>query len=159
MTSDANFDIFGDSEIPLCDANSLSSLLAQSGTPAAAQPKSGKELRAVSRYIVKWRVAAFVDHRGMHHGIIKDISTKGAAILFEQNLQHIEFIKLHIYMTPPAPSKVPCIIEVLGKVIYAIHDPREHRFRTGVNFLKFSTEHDPAFLAEHLGNHAMPVIS
>ncbi|HEX5364627.1 MAG TPA: PilZ domain-containing protein [Gallionella sp.] len=160
MTSDSNFDIFGsnDSEAPLCDAANLSSLLSDAAPPAIALPKGGKELRAAQRYIVKWRVTAFIDHRGLHHGVIKDISTKGTAILFEQNFQSVEFIKLHIYVTPPAPSKIPCVIEVLGRIIYAIHDPKEHRFRTGVNFLKFSTEHDPAFLADHLDNHAMTVI-
>lgn len=160
MTSDSTFDIFGndESEIPLCDAASLSTLLPASAPAAIAQPKSGKELRTVERYIVKWRVTAFVDQHGLHHGVVKDISIKGGAILFEQNFQSVEFIKLHIYMTPPAPAKIPCIIEVLGKIVYVIHDPKEHRFRTGISFLKFNTEHDPVFLSDHLEKHAVTVV-
>ena len=159
MTSDSTFDIFSDdSETPLCDAPSLTTMLSTSAQPVVAPPKSGKELRTVERYVIKWRVTAFIDQRGLHHGVVKDISIKGAAILFEQNFQAVEYIKLHIYVTPTAPSKIPCIIEVLGKVVYAIHDPHEHRFRTGINFLRFNTEHDPVFLSKHLENHAMTVV-
>lgn len=159
MTSDSTFDIFGDeSEIPLCDAAGLTTMLSTSAQPVVAAPKSGKELRTVERYSIKWRVTAFIDQRGLHHGVIKDISIKGAAVLFEQNFQSVEYIKLHIYVAPTAPSKIPCIIEVLGKVIYAIHDPKEHRFRTGINFLKFNTEHDPVFLSQHLEQYAMAIV-
>ncbi len=160
MASDSEFDIFGssDSELPLCDATGLSAILTKSAPLEAAIPKSGKELRAGQRYIAKWRVNAFIDQRGLHRGVLKDISIQGAAILFEHNFHAVEFLKLHIYLAAPAPSKIPCIIEVLCKIIYVIHDPKEHRFRTGVKFLKFNNEHDPVFLTKHLEKHAMPVI-
>ncbi|HCI14917.1 MAG TPA: hypothetical protein DFK12_13510 [Gallionellaceae bacterium] len=160
MAKDFDFSDLSDSaEIPLCDIAGLSKTLTETADPAPVSlPKLGKEHRTVQRYMVKWRVAAFVDHQELHHGHLKDISIKGAAILLERNLQSAEFVKLHIYVPPPAPSRIPCIIEVVGKVIYSIYDAKDHRFRVGVNFLKFATEHDPVFLADHLESRALTVV-
>lgn len=141
---------------PLCDVANMSATLA-GAHPPSEQPVN--EHRAAKRYLVRWRVAAFVDQRGLHHGQIKDLSVTGAAVLFEQNFQSVEFIKLHIYVSPPASSKMPCIVEVVGRVIYTIFDSHEQRFRTGVHFLQFSTAHDPVFLAHHLSNHALTVLT
>lgn len=160
MTSD--FDIFNtpdDAEIPLCDVAGLSKTLAESAEPVPAMPpKLGKEHRTVQRYLVKWRIAAFVDQRGLHHGHLKDISIRGAAILLDQNFQSADFIKLHVYVPPPATSRLPCVVEVIGRIVYSIYDARELRFRIGVNFLKFATEHDPVFLEDHLENRALTVV-
>lgn len=144
-----------DAAFPLCDVANMSATLAGAHPPPATL---GNNHRAAKRYLVRWRVAAFVDQRGLHHGHIKDISVTGAALLLDQNFQSIEFIKLHIYVSPPASSRMPCIVEVLGKVVYTIFDSRELRFRTGVHFMQFSTAHDPVFLAHHLANHALTVL-
>lgn len=152
-------DLSDSAEIPLCDIAGLSKTLTETADPAPfSLPKLGKEHRTVQRYLVKWRVTASVDHQGLHHGHLKDISTKGAAVLLEQNLQSVDFIKLHIYVPPPAPSRIPCIIEVVGKVVYSIYDAKDLRFRIGINFLKFATEHDPIFLADHLESRALTVV-
>lgn len=156
MNTSAKFDIFGDSDVQLCDASDLTSLFAEAKPVETSLPKGGKEHRTAQRYIARWRVTASVDQNSLHHGHLKDISTKGAAVLFEQNFQVAKFIKLHIYMPPPPPGRLPCIVEVIGRVVYTIHDPKEHRFRTGIEFLKFATTHDPHFLDNHLANHATP---
>ncbi len=160
MTSSAEFDIFGSDEHKpqLCDASDLASLFSNSIPVETALPKGGKEHRTTQRFIAHWRVTAAIDHRGLHHGKLKDISTKGAAALFEQNFQSAKLIKLHIYVPPPPPARIPCIVEVIGRIAYVIHDPKEHRFRTGIEFLKFATSHDPHFLDNHLANHATPAI-
>lgn len=160
MAKDFDFSDLSDSaEIPLCDVAGLSKTLTETADPAPfSLPKLGKEHRTVQRYMVKWRVTASVDRHGLHHGHLKDISIKGAAVLLEQNLQSVDFIKLHIYVPPPAPSRIPCIVEVVGKVVYSIYDARELRFRVGINFLRFATEHDPVFLEDHLENRALTVV-
>ena len=134
------------------------------GTPAGlpSQPAEkppaimgSKEHRSVPRFYVKWGVIAFVDAQSQHRGLIKDISIKGAAVLLERNLQSLEFIKLHIQIPLSHTLKQPRIIQVHGRVIYSTHDSRELLFRTGVNFLKFDSEHDQSFLEEFLtDNHA-----
>lgn len=155
-----NLDIFSssDAEIPLCDIAELSGMLEKAKPVHTAPPKGGKEHRTVQRYIVKWRITASIDAEQLHHGHIKDISIKGAAILHEHNFHSAEFLKLHIYVSPPPPARIPCVVEVLCKVAYTLFDSREQRYRTGVSFLKFGTEHDPMFLEEHLKNHSLTVL-
>jgi len=152
------FSIADDSEIPLCDVADLPALLNKSKPVQTVAPKGGKDHRTVQRYIVKWRCTASINSQQLHHGHIKDISVSGAAILHEQNFHAAEFIKLQIYISPPPPARIPCVISVLGKIAYTLFDSREQRYRTGVSFLKFSTEHDPAFLAEHLKNYSLTVL-
>lgn len=156
-----DFDIFStpdSAEIPLCDAAGLSSVLGRAKPLHAAPPKGSKEHRTVQRYIVKWHCTASIDAEKLHHGHIKDISIKGAAILHDHNFRSVEFIKLQVYVSPPPPARIACIVSVLCKVVYTLFDSREQRYRTGVSFLKFATDHDPAFLEEHLKRHALTVL-
>jgi hypothetical protein len=146
-----------EADIPLRDITDQTAALLDQ-TAAVLAPVSSRELRQAQRYLVKWRVTASFDIQGLHEGNIKDISIKGAAILLDQDLHSVEYIKLHIYMPPPQPSRIPCIISVLGKVVYSIHDSKEYRFRTGVDFMTFSTERDPYFLQKHLEGHALPAV-
>ena len=118
------------------------------GSPATAQ--GSKEHRSVPRFYVKWRAIAFVDAQSQHHGFIKDISTKGASVFLDCNLQSLEYIKLHIHVPPSHTTKAPHVIEVYGKVVYTAHDTRELLFRVGISFFKFDSEHDPAFLEKYL---------
>lgn len=156
-----DLDIFSlpdSAEIPLCDAADLSAMLEKSRPAPSLPPKGGKEHRTVQRYIVKWRCTASIDSQQLHHGHIKDISVRGAAILHEHNFHAAEFIKLHIYVSPPPPARIPCIVSVLCKVAYTLFDSREQRYRSGVSFLRFATEHDTGFLEEHLKKHSLTVL-
>jgi hypothetical protein len=152
----SNFDPSGNPDetgVPLCDIAGLSRALAETTPQSTLLPQGGKEHRTVSRYIANWKLTAAIDSQSLLHGYTKDISIKGAAILLEQNLKEGQFIKLHIYIPPPA-GKISCIIEVVGKVVYSIYAYKEQRFRVGASFLKFATEHDPVFLENHLQNNA-----
>jgi hypothetical protein len=120
-------------------------------TPPAAA-KGSKEHRSVPRFYVKWRAVALLDAQNRHHGFIKDISIKGAAVFLDRNLQSVEFIKLHIHVPPSHTAKAPRVIEVYGKVVYTVYDNQELLFRAGVSFLKFDSEHDPVFLETYLTN-------
>lgn len=117
-----------------------------------------KEHRAEPRFRVRWRTTAFVDAQGLHHGSVKDISTKGAAVLLGRNLQSQGIIKLHIYVPPPHTSNISCIVEVYGKIAYSIYDGHEQLFRVGVTFLKFHSESDPAFLEKYLTSHLASIV-
>ncbi len=124
--------------------------------PAKASPSSAqgsKEHRSVPRFYVKWRAIAFIDAQSQHHGFIKDISTKGAAVFLDRNLQSLEFIRLHIHVPPSHTSNAPRILNVYGKIVYTTHDINELLFRTGITFLKFDSEQDPAFLETYLTNY------
>lgn len=125
-------------------------------SPAAAQ--GSKEHRSVPRFYVKWRTVAFVDAQNQHHGFIKDISTKGASVFLDSNLQSLEFIKLHIHVPPPHTLKASRIIEVYGKVVYTTHDIKELLFRTGISFLKFESKHDPVFLEKYLTDYQTRIV-
>ncbi|WP_435626780.1 PilZ domain-containing protein [Candidatus Ferrigenium straubiae] len=132
-----------------------------SGTPASQLPQhpkdspaiqGSKEHRSMPRFFVKWRAIAFIDAQSQHHGFIKDISVKGAAVFLERNLQSLKLIKLHIHVPPAPTAKAPRVIEVYGKVVYTVYDNRELLFRAGISFLKFDSEHDPLFLENYLTN-------
>lgn len=118
-----------------------------------AQVTYGKEHRSVPRFLVKWRAVAFIDAQQQYHGYIKDISTKGAALLLDRNLQSLEFIKLHIQVPPSYTLRESRILKVYGKIAYTTHDRSELLFRTGIHFLKFDSERDPAFLETFLANN------
>lgn len=115
-------------------------------------PQGSKEQRSAPRFIVKWRAIAFLDAQNQHHGYIKDISVKGAAVFLERNLQSLKLIKLHIHVPPTHTVTEPRVIEVYGKVVYTVYDNRELLFRAGISFLKFDSEHDPLFLENYLTN-------
>lgn len=123
----------------------------QAGTsPPATQ--GGKEHRSVPRFFVKWRAVALIDEQDRHHGFIKDISIKGAAVFLDRNLQSVEFIKLHIHIPPSHVTNTARTVQVYGKVVYAVYDSRELLFRSGIHFLRFDSEHDPGFLEMYLTN-------
>lgn len=127
-----------------------------SGAPAVAQ--GSKEHRSAQRFYVKWRTTALIDAQSQHHGFIKDISVKGAAVFLDRNLQSLEFVKLHIHVPPSHATKAPRTVAVYGKIIYTVYDNRELLFRVGVSFLKFDSEHDPAFLETYLTNFQTKIL-
>ena len=119
---------------------------------AKATVQGSREHRSVPRFYVKWRAVAFIDAQNQHHGFIKDISVKGAAVFLDRNMQSLEFIRLHIHVPPSHTSNAPRILDVYGKIAYTTHDSKERLFRVGIVFLKFDSEHDPAFLEKYLTN-------
>lgn len=127
-----------------------------SGAPAVAQ--GSKEHRSAQRFYVKWRTTALIDAQSQHHGFIKDISVKGAAVFLDRNLQSLEFVKLHIHVPPSHASKTSRTVAVYGKIVYTVYDNRELLFRVGVSFLKFDSEHDPAFLETYLTNFQTKIL-
>jgi len=112
-----------------------------------------EESRSEHRIRVRWHVDAFIDGQNVQHGLVKDISPKGADILLEHNLQNVKLIKLHIHVPPLSVTGDRHVVEVSGKIIYSSHDSDEMLFRTGIKFLQFHLESDQAYLQSRLGKH------
>lgn len=129
----------------------LSAALAESSSPAATT-KTGQEHRSERRYRVRWHALAVIDGLGTHRGFIKDISTKGAAIFLERNLQGVRAATFIIHVPPGETGGGPRVIEVQGKVVYSNHDSDELHFRSGIFFTRFKTESDLAYLDARLKN-------
>lgn len=135
-----------------------------SGVPASLAPQpaatmqGSKEHRSVPRFYVKWRAIAFIDAKNEHHCFIKDISTKGAAIFLDRNLQSLEFIKLHIHIPPSHTDKAQRVIQVHGKIAYTVYDSKEFLFRVGIVFFKFESDHDPVFLETYLTKYQTKIV-
>lgn len=128
-----------------------------SGTPGLpsdpAVARTHEEQRIEPRVHVRWHVDVFVDGQAVYHGFIKDISSKGADIFVDHNLQKVKLVKLLIHVPPLSVTDDHHVVDVSGKVIYAAHDSEELLFRTGVNFLKFNLESDQAYLRSRLAKH------
>jgi hypothetical protein len=127
---------------------------AATGATSPAPPDAPKyeERRSEHRIRVRWHVDALVDGQ-MQHGIVKDISPKGADILLEHNLQNAKLIRLHIHVPPLSVTDDHHAVEISGKIIYSSHDSDEMLFRTGVKFLQFHLESDQTYLQSRLGKH------
>lgn len=74
-----------------------------------------------------------------------------------RNLQTVKFVTLHMCITPSDTISKPRIVVVFGKITYTVYDSAEHLFRAGVNFLKFNSESDLAFLEARLTNHHVEI--
>lgn len=105
-----------------------------------------KESRAEPRILVRWHADALID--GINAGIclIRGISSKGADILLDRNLQKIKLIQLHIHVPPGDVTNSPRIVDVSGKVIYSAYDSDEYTFRSGVIFTEFKVASDQNYL-------------
>ncbi|OGS99997.1 MAG: hypothetical protein A3F73_04150 [Gallionellales bacterium RIFCSPLOWO2_12_FULL_59_22] len=133
--------------------------LAISGAEPLTQPlaKGLKEHRREPRFRVKWPTVVVVNEQKSCRGLIKDISTKGAAVFLDINLQSTKFVNLHIYLPPLNVETGPHIIEVYGKVIYSVHDSNECLFRSGITFLKYHQEPDQTHLNDRLTKYHVTI--
>jgi hypothetical protein len=125
--------------------------------PLKAAPQGSKEHRTEPRFRVKWPATVIVNEQNSHRGLIKDISTKGAAVLLDAHLHSTKFVNIRIHLPSLNAATGPRTIEIYGKIVYSIHDSNEFLFRTGVSFLKFHQESDQAHLSARLTNHHIPI--
>lgn len=113
---------------------------------------SDTELRSEPRFRVKWHATVLLRGNAAYHGIVKDISIKGAAILLERNLQEVKLVTLHLHVPPFDAIGVARIVKMEGKLIYSVHDHDELFFRAGFHFIKFKSESDLNHLRSRLTN-------
>ena len=126
---------------------------APAANAAPADAPEHKERRNELRAHVRWHVDAFIDGHDVYHGYVKEISPEGADIFIDHNLQQVKSIRLHIFVPPLRVTDDHHGIEVSGKIIYVAHDPDELLFRTGIKFLKFTSESDLAYLRSRVAMH------
>jgi len=126
--------------------------LSQTITKATSSIDAGKykELRIEPRVHVRWHADAFIDGQGLYQGFVKDISLRGTDIFLDSNLQKVKIIKLRIYVPPVSKTSGPHIMEMSGKIVYTAYDGLESLFHAGVNFLKFKSESDLAYLQSRI---------
>lgn len=124
--------------------------------PAAADPPNthlhGTEHRDSARHIVRWHADVMVDGR-FCQGIVHEVSESGATLFLELNPQKARKLSLNLHVPPMDDKHAQHIVEVECKIVYSIHDSEEQLFRAGVQFSRFATASDPAFLASYLNGH------
>lgn len=130
---------------------------AEQGVPVSkatpsAPTGTGKyeELHGESHPHVRWHADVLADGH-VYRGFVKDISTKGANLFIEHNLQNSRLIKLHIHVPPLAVTSQPHVLEVSAKIISTIYDGSEDSFRSGIIFQKFTQESELAYLQSRIG--------
>jgi len=100
----------------------------------------------------KWHVDVLVNGHDVYHGYIKEISMQGANLFLNHNLQDSKQIGLQIHIPPLKATEKSHLLEVTAKVNNTIYDSGEEYFRTGVNFIRFSSEESSRYLESRINN-------
>ncbi|MFA6062145.1 MAG: PilZ domain-containing protein [Gallionella sp.] len=95
---------------------------------------------------VKWHTDVLVDGHDVYRGYVRDVSLKGAELFLSHNLQHSQFVKLHIHVPPLQDSILPRILEMTARVLSPVYDSRAEYFRSSIVFLQFTFESDKTYL-------------
>lgn len=100
----------------------------------------------------KWHVDVLVNGHDVYHGYVKEVSMQGASLFLDHNLQGSKQIGLQIHIPPLTATEKLRVVEVTAKINSTIYDSDEDYFRTGINFIKFSSEADSAYLESRINN-------
>ncbi|KAF0206262.1 MAG: hypothetical protein FD173_265 [Gallionellaceae bacterium] len=119
--------------------------------PAAtpARPSRYEEPHSEAHPHFRWHADALVEGH-VYRGVVKDISTQGANLLLDHNVQNAKSIKLHIHVPPLDVTSPHHVLEVSGKIISTIYDGSEDAFRSGIIFLQFTRESDRTYLQSRI---------
>lgn len=116
---------------------------------ASANPSRYEEPHSEAHPHFRWHADALVEGH-VYRGMVKDISTQGASLLLDHNVQNTKFVKLHIHVPPLDVTSPHHVLEVSGKIISTIYDGSEDAFRSGVVFLQFTRESDRTYLQSRM---------
>lgn len=124
---------------------------------AAAQQKPATDSRRATRFVVKWRSAVILDitNQKIYHGWLKDISVSGTAVFSDKSIPHSSSAELHIEV-PAVYDQKERILALDARIVYGVYDTAALQFRTGIEFVKFSSSNDQLFLGNHLKKHCQP---
>jgi len=115
-------------------------------------PPAIKEHRREARYKTQWRVAIAIEGNNLIYGRIRDISSCGAALLSEININPSASVKLKIYLPTLLAPCEPRVMVVHGRASYCVHDAEHLCFRSGISFVKFESAADLAYLVDRLAS-------
>lgn len=121
--------------------------VAEAAVPA--NPSRYEEPHSEAHPHFRWHADALVEGH-VYRGIVKDISTQGASLLLDHNVQNAKSVKLHIHVPPLDVTSPHHVLEVSGKIISTIYDGSEDAFRSGIVFLQFTRESDRTYLQSRM---------
>lgn len=124
-----------------------------------AQKAPATEVRRAQRYRIKWRSAVLIGpatNQVTYHGWLKDISHTGTALFSEKAIPPNQTVELYIEV-PAAIDDKEHILTIKARIVYVVYDAPENQFRSGIEFIKFSSSKDQTFLASYLNKHCHPL--
>jgi hypothetical protein len=127
------------------DTPDVSRTIAQNLQSVLQDGSDYKEFRREPRINVKWHANAFVDGHHIGPCLIRTVSSKGADVYIDRNLQNVEAVDLHIHVVPHGFLNVSRVVVVSVKIVYSVYDSSKSTFRSGVSFLKFKSESDQTY--------------
>jgi c-di-GMP-binding flagellar brake protein YcgR len=101
---------------------------------------SDAENRREKRFPFKWEVAIVfdaTDEQETYHGITKDISLGGCAILTEHNVYSEQPVSILIRLPAENPTGRTKIVEAKGRFVYTVLSAGHQKFRCGIEFTSF----------------------
>lgn len=124
-------------------AEAVESALHKAGKAANA---AHEDQRAEPRMHVHWHAEVLIDGRRVLSALVKDISTRGAAVFFDSNVRHVGKVKLRIHVPPESIEAGERMMEIWGKAVYVAYDGNMGSFRMGVQFQHFVSSGDEVYL-------------
>lgn len=115
------------------------------------------EQRGEPRFRVQWHAAVSFDGHHVFEAYTKDLSIKGATLYLDHNPEKTRSVSLRIQVPPLAEGASPHIVDIEGRVVYAIHDSDALLFRAGIQFGRFISEADRDFLESRLKTYPQTV--
>jgi c-di-GMP-binding flagellar brake protein YcgR len=101
---------------------------------------SDAENRKGKRYPFQWQVAIVFDateNQDTYHGITKDISLGGCAVLTDHNVYSEQTVTVLIQLPPENPAGRAKIVEAKGRFAYTVLSAGHQKFRCGIQFAGF----------------------
>ncbi len=106
----------GDSSVTLAEAGTV---IPEVAPDAPAKPAKYDEPHSEAHPHFRWHADALVDGH-VYHGLLKDISMKGANLLLDHKVQIATVVKLHIHVPPLDVTSPHRVLEVSGKITSTI---------------------------------------
>ena len=134
--------------VALETSEDIDAMLASFAPEATSGTAEKNEQRKAPRFRVKWKAGIVIDGQCVYHGFVNDISTSGASIYLDSNLD-IAKCTLYIHVPPLNLLSMPQIMEISGRILYVVHDADQQLFRAAIKF----QESNLSCLGERLNKH------
>ncbi len=101
---------------------------------------SESDHRRDRRYPFHWRVAIVFDateNKETYHGVTKDISLGGCAVLTEHNIFSEHQVSVLISLPAENPTGRRKVVEAKARMVYTVLSAGHQQFRCGIQFTGF----------------------